>query len=263
MSAEALCAPRPVLIDYDATAARELPDYAPGNVQLGGPLIVRDFFGRSGDTQAGPQGYIYEVMPAHSYVGAHFHSVHQFQVFFPAEDSWYQRHRMASPMLLYSDPYTTYGPFGTGDRAMSFFTLRPSPSDVTGYMPGARDKLLKGPGRNLSVELGPLLSDVPPGQVTVADAIAPFEDWLAAEVYAVGTGCAFRTPAPPPGCAGQYVCVLDGTVTYAAKTFHRHSLGWCAPASGGAVLSTGSTSGAHVLVCQFPRSTSSDVVDPS
>ena len=69
-------------------------------------------------------------------------------------------------MLHYADAYTTYGPFGTGEAPLQLFTLRRQASEITGFMPKDRDKLVRRGRRNLHVDLGPAMKQVAePGSV--------------------------------------------------------------------------------------------------
>ena len=63
---------------------------------------------------AGPQAFLIETYPPEQQTAAHFHSTDQFQIFFPAEGAYYQRTEIRSPLLHYSDAYTTYGPLEQG-----------------------------------------------------------------------------------------------------------------------------------------------------
>jgi hypothetical protein len=121
----------------------------------------REYFGRSEEVRAGPRGFLVERTPTESTVPAHFHSTDQFQVFFPSAGAWYQRQRIETPLLHYADAYLVYGPFGSGSEPLCFFTLCPVASTITGYMPGARDKLIRRGRRHVKVDLAPRLGQRP------------------------------------------------------------------------------------------------------
>lgn len=141
---------------------------------------------------------------------------------------------------------------------MSFFTMRPSASRLTGYMPGARDQLRGRPGRNHLLPLGPWLDPAAQGRKVGEDTLIPTDvDGLAAFLYRAGAGIEFVTAPAPDRCGGQYLVVLGGLVDYRGGTYGARSLGWTAPGGAGAALTAG-PDGASVLVCQFPVSTAGD-----
>jgi hypothetical protein len=219
-------------------------------------VTVREFFGRSTECLPGPQGFLVEVVPPHTTFGAHFHSTDQFQVFFPSQGTWYQKHAVDSPLLHYADAYTTYGPFGTEANAMSFYTLRPVASTVTGYMPGSRDKLPYRGRRILSVDLGSRLGmTMAIGESQVETLIEPDDDGLAAYLLTAGPSTVTMPPPPPTRSGGQYLVVITGGLRHNDQWLVERSLGWSGPGTQPVHLEAGPSSGFELLVLRLPLAT--------
>jgi hypothetical protein len=118
----------------DANASEMM--LSPGrNIQISADrrVDVRNYFGGLGKAAAGPQAYLTGV-PAGGTVGAHFHDVSQFQIFFPNTGGWFGRQRINTYLVHYADAYTSYGPFGTNGEYLTFWTLRPRPATTTAFM---------------------------------------------------------------------------------------------------------------------------------
>ena len=222
---------------------------------LGGDLVVGDFFGRADGVIPGPQGFGVEI-PPHSTSPTHFHSVDQFQVFYPAPGAWYRRRELTSVFLHYADAYTTYGPFGTGERPLKVFTCRSSASTVTAYMPRDR-KLLPDlpPRRNIHIDLAPWLSrTASPDSATVDSLIEPHADGLAAYLISAGENATVTTPPPERG-NGQYFCVLSGVVVHGGAEFTEASLGYCPSGPTALTVTASPEEGFKLLVLQLPSTT--------
>jgi hypothetical protein len=216
--------------------------------------VVRDYFGSSTERVAGPQAFLIETYPPNSKTAAHFHSTDQFQIFFPAQGAYYQRTDIRSPLVHYSDAYTTYGPFGSGEAPMSLYTLRRQASQITGYMPKDRDKLVRRGWRNIHVDLGPELEQrAVPGTSRVSTLIEPQDDGLAA--YLVSAGPNTAEAEPPPNheqATAQYLYVLDGQLVLGDRPYGPRSLGWRTLDAPLPVLASSEESGFTLLILQFP-----------
>ena len=225
-------------------------------------IVLREYFGRSDEIGPGPQGFLVEVLPPHSISPAHFHSTDQFQVFLPSSGAWYQRSRLDHPALHFTDAYSTYGPFGSEDEAMSFFTLRPTASAVTGYMPAARDKLVRRGRRNIYMDLGPYISDdQAPGTVVTHELIPPHEDGLAAYMIKAGPSASVSVPEQVADIGeGQYICVLHGSVAYNGESYSELSLGWCPPGQTITDIEDSSNKGFILLSLHMPILTTRDLL---
>jgi hypothetical protein len=214
-----------------------------------------DYFGKQSAHQFGPEAFLVDYGPDRE-TTAHFHSVDQFQVFFGAPGSRYQRHEIPAVELHYADAFVTYGPFSAGAERIQFFTLRPRQGQFKGNMPGERHKLRYQGRRGMHVDLEPLLAEsLPARQAIATDVIAPDADGLAARVVVAGPGAAVGL-GQPHSHGGVYVCVLSGSIESGGRSFGRLALGWedrgaeagCEPGDD-AMAGAG---GAAVLVMSYP-----------
>ena len=198
-------------VDATGTACRTYPPASSPESHGLAPeelTLVRDYFG---DDIQGPQGFLVERVPPHRTIRAHFHPVHQFQVFFPAPGAWYKRRPLEQVTVHYSDAYVTYGPFGTGVGPMSFFTLRADATGQTSYMPDSIDDLVKMEprGRNIEAHVPPTV-DLSPGELDTQALIPATRDRLAAWLLNAGPGTVIDAPISAES-ACQYYCVLAGS----------------------------------------------------
>ena len=199
------------------------------------------------DEPGGPEAFLVRV-PPHNTVTTHFHRVDQFQVFHPSPGARYQRHGYAGVLVHYTDAYSVYGPISTADEPLDFFTLRAVGDSFTGYMPGAREHLVRRGERNLHGEV-PL--DVPFGRdIATADLFDAFDDGLRAAVWRVPGGATFTGPSAR-GSAGQYWTVLDGADIASGRSAAAPSLQWVGRSDPPAAFVAGSD-GPTVLLVQFP-----------
>ncbi len=222
--------------------------------RLSSTPILREYFGRFTGRLPGPQAFLVEKYPPNSTTEAHFHSTDQFQIFLPGSGTWYLRHNVTAPMLHYSDAYTTYGPFGSGETPLQLYTLRRQASEITGFMPKDRDKLVRRGRRNIHVDLGPALIRVAePGDATNITLIEQHDDALAAFlVIADKDADSTWLPEAEGRRAAQYFCVLDGQLDHDGRTFGKHSLGWREPDTPPLECKPSGPLGFKLLVMQFP-----------
>ena len=162
----------------------------------------------------------------------------------------YQKHPIPRTLVHYTDAYSTYGPFSTGDEPFSFYTLRPVPNSFTGRMPGNRDKMKWRGQRQHLVELDALLSDdtVSAGDVVTHALVEDPGDELGVRLIAAGPGSDARLE--PCGGTGSFVCVLDGEIQIDDEVYGPKSLGWLSPPDE-LRFTTGPTT-ARVVVMTFP-----------
>jgi hypothetical protein len=215
-----------------------------------GTVTMSTYFGGDGPREL--LGFMVE-MPAPCINRAHFHDVDQFQIFLPNAGTWYQRHDVKQLTVFYADAGVVYGPFGShGPDPMRFLTLRPVPSQVTGFMPGARVLRVQRGHRNAECPVE--LPDVPPtGAVRERELIAPEPDGLACRLLAVGPDTSFELPDAAPTSAGRYVFVGSGSLDDGTAAGPL-SLAWLPPGTAIAAPRAGHE-GAAILVCDFPAPT--------
>jgi hypothetical protein len=230
-----------------------------------GHVVVHHFFGAASPeperahTADGPEAFLVEVDEPTFHERAHFHDVDQFQVFFGVPGAYFGRTPVSRLMFQYADAYSTYGPFGSPDPGLRFYTLRPGPSSIRAYMPDDRDKLVRRGRRQQIVDVDAEL-DRPIDRPSVTQVLGGDAADPSAAVAAIPAGTAVDVPAPVTS-QGQYCCVLEGCVEVDGDRFGLGSLGWRPPAAPGAEptsLRSAAGSRARVLVVQFPPATTDD-----
>src|SRR2546421_60316 len=87
---------------------------------------------QTADHNEGPLAFLGETAPHEpddrerfETVSPHFHLVRQFQVFVGGDKPQVGKRDVSPFDFHYVDPSTPYGPFMTGKKGLSFFTLRP------------------------------------------------------------------------------------------------------------------------------------------
>lgn len=212
------------------------------------PTLIRDYFG---DNVHSPQAFLVERLPAQRTVRAHFHPVDQFQIFFPAPGVWYKRGPIQHLTVHYADAFVTYGPFGSSDLPMSFFTLRCEATGQTSYMPESFEDLphIKPRGRNIEIRV-PSSGSVP-CDVGKEALIPDSEDGLAVHLVTLGPELPVETSISPVS-PGQYYYVLEGSVISSGKEYPDRSLGWRSTDRDFRSTLISGPVGCRVIVMQFP-----------
>ena len=210
----------------------------------GAPRTSYDYFGKSSGRDFGPQGFLVTVEDRT--LPSHFHDVDQYQILLGVPGSFYQRHEIAPLMIHYADAYSTYGPIVGGNPPLRFFTLRADPTDFTGIMPSARDRLLHRGRRqsHFSISTDSSATDSETEVLLSDDA-----DGLAAVLMRSVTGAAIDLPSPS-GSKGQFVYVISGEVEWDERSFGPESLGWQSADDGPRQLRCLADS--QILVLRFP-----------
>jgi len=215
------------------------------------PTVIRDYFG---DDAHSPQAFLVERLPAYRTVRAHFHPVDQFQIFFPAPGVWYKRGPIQDVTVHYADAFVTYGPFGSKEMPMSFFTLRSEATGQTSYMPDSIHDLPRIVPRGRNVEAHVRVPSGPGLRGSHKDElIPPAKDGLSAYVLNLGPELPVETSVSSRS-VGQYYYVLAGSVTTSGREYADRSLGWRPPDLGFSGDVVSGPDGCSVLVMQFPSS---------
>jgi hypothetical protein len=207
----------------------------------------RTFFGDATSLCEGPQAFLVDS-PRESRTGAHFHTVAQFQIFFPTDGTWYQNNPLDSILVQYADAYTAYGPFGSA-APMSFFTLRARSSVGILFMPGARERLRPGRRRQWKQSLDTFLDgELAAGESKQWVVHERESDGLAAYLLRAGPGSTITSLAAST-TGGEYSCVLRGSVIWDGDVFGPMALGWRETSDEPVTFET--ETGADFLVLQF------------
>jgi hypothetical protein len=197
-----------------------------------------------------PQGFTAEVF--NDTLGAHFHTVDQFQVLFGTPGSMFRRTPIPDLFIHYADAYVTYGPLIGEDPPLRFFSLRARPSAGTWFMPESRDHLAYRGKRHMQATPASFDIDTPlaDGEIQEEIVFEDLTDGLEARVITAGPHAALMVE-PSTASSGQYMLVVDGEVEIEGKTYGRESLGWQQPDDPPAKLTAGSQ-GCRVVVTRFP-----------
>lgn len=157
-----------------------------------------------------PMGYLV-TFPPHYEGRAHLHAQDQFQVFYPSAGAIYKKTPIDSFLLHYTDAFTVYGPFFSGEQPLEFFTLRARHNDLTAYLPEGRDQVAHRKTRQFMVSLPVSWHAPEAGSASVGELIAAEADGLAAFLVEAGPDTAITLP-DSPGDSPRYALVLNGSV---------------------------------------------------
>jgi hypothetical protein len=216
------------------------------------------FFGQPDSDGPGPQAYINDLDPRIE-LAAHFHKVDQFQVFFGAPGATYKHRPIPRVLLHYTDAYSTYGPFSSGEKTrLKYATLRAQSSNFGGIMPGAEaDLIRRGRLRNLTVEV-PLTTAEPGDPAVFRNILERHADGL--QAFTVTMGAAEKVSIPETDrTSGRFFCLLSGALDVDGQEVEARSLGW-APRNDTAVDVTAGPSGCCLLVMDFPSPSTPETI---
>jgi hypothetical protein len=219
-----------------------------------GNMKAFDYFGASFGDSAGPEGFLVD-MPEDMTIGAHYHSVDQFQVFFGSPGSTYKSHPIDDVVVHYADAFTTYGPFTAGPERLKFYTLRASRSDFTGRIPEDRDRIPRtSRHRNFDVSAIRQIDDARQpvlGEVVWADLLGEHTDGLAAHLVSAGSD----TEVLIPSAVGvQYVVVVTGELLSDLGRFGQYSVGKRGPGDREIRAASAAAEPLRLLILEFPGS---------
>ena len=211
------------------------------------------FFGTRSYSGPGPQVYMNNVDPGIT-LGAHFHRIDQFQVFFGNDGARFQRKPIPSVFVHYSDAFATYGPFSAApDASLLYATIRARSDNYGGVMPGARSERPYLGRRHLSagVDGWDAASRPAAGVVETTEVFRPGADGLAVRLVRLGAGAAWSSP-DARATSGRALCVLDGELRADEASYGPRSIGWQSPADS-AVVVRGGPGGCALLALDFPH----------
>jgi hypothetical protein len=231
----------------EKSQTRELPG------RDGSPVTwpTNQYFGTHKIAGDGPQAFHVNREP-HRESRAHFHHVDQYQIFFGAPDTTFQRHLTGPLLIHYSDADTLYGPFSSGDEPFTFMTLRAKGNDFKGFMPEDKAHMAHDKAkRHYHHDLRSWLDEAIPaqGEAVVETFLETHEDQLAAFKITVPAGTKFTAP-DAAGSGGQYLVVVDGDLVQDGSSLPKFTIGWAGPDDRPPVL-VGGDDGARVVVLQF------------
>lgn len=189
---------------------------------------------------------------ANSTLPTHFHRQNEFQLVVGGSGA-IGRHAMRPFALHYAGAYTGYGPVVAGPEGLDYFTIRPVFDTGALMASEARDKMIRGPKRQ--VHAAPFSLSDPErlrqlGAVERVDVIPTQDDAMFAEVLRIPPGMTV-TAKHVAGGGGVFHFVLAGTLHYgdAALTPLEHVF---ASAGEAPLAFTAGPGGAEMLSMQTP-----------
>ncbi len=147
--------------------------------------------------------------PPHCTLESHFHRQNQFQVFVEG-DGTIGSHALDCVLVHYAGAYTGYGPLISGPQGIKYFTIRPVCESGLIPISEAREKMIRGPKRHLTV--GPLNLSSPPPEARPGQQcmLHPFDaDGLGIGYVPVSAGAHLQFDRHPVS-DGVFVFVLKG-----------------------------------------------------
>ena len=217
------------------------------------PYVGREYIGSSpkpgsasyGKDVAGdgsPQAYLV-IQPPNSVTRPHFHLTNQFQVFVGGSGR-VGKLRVDPVTVQYAGANTPYGPIFAEDAGIHYFTLRQEWDSGAKYLPGERDRLVKGRQRQV-------VGSTTGGGVPEEALFAPQADGLLALSLRLAPGVS--TPLPDSGAGGgQYHVVLAGSLARGGEELGPHSLEFASADEGPVEIAAGPR-GLELLLLRFPR----------
>ena len=206
------------------------------------------------DADRDPQAYLLEH-EAGNVIEPHFHTVDQFQLFV-AGAGRLGRHDVAPFEIHYTDAYSPYGPIVAGAAGVAFLTLRPRRDAGAHYMPGARDKMVRRAGRNVTRQavLDPIAVARLGDDTETVELESEHPDGLAMRLSRLGPSTVMSLPS---GGGGQYLVVASGSLMGDEAALAPLSCAFM-PADASATEIHAGPTGAEVLVVRFPVHRASD-----
>jgi len=204
---------------------------------------VESFLGDSTQLLPGPQVFLVH-QGSNSVLDAHFHAVPQFQLFTRGEATL-GRKPIATPVVHYADPWTTYGPISSGDSGIDYFTIRMQADVGASFMPEARAGKPRS-GRNLSVALDLALGE---GSCASRTLLSDASDGLALHRVAVAPGD--HPVLPQMTGAGRLFTIVAGALAIDDRQYGEGTWGRAPDPSLDAARA--GRSGAQLLCFDFPR----------
>ena len=205
--------------------------------------------GRPAESALAPQAFLVEQDPGTTIV-PHFHQENEFQVV--VEGNGFLGRNVVEPVRVhYAGAHTGYGPVVAGPKGLSYFTLRARTDPGAQFLPGARDKMPKGPKRHL---LGRAWPPLPAADLAASAGSEAMELW---EPQPDGIGAWMLRVAPNraasvPGraAASRYLLVIGGALIMNGERLPRFAAIFISNNETPALCAA--KEGLELLVLQFP-----------
>jgi hypothetical protein len=196
------------------------------------------------DAPLSPQAFLVEQDP-NTVIEPHFHQENEFQVVVEGT-GFLGRHVVEPVRVHYAGAHTSYGPITAGPKGLSYFTLRARSDPGAQFLPGARDRMQKGPRRHLLAR-----AHAPSGTLAgseVIDLWEPQPDGVGAWIVRLGPNGAASAPGQTQ--ATRYLLVIGGVLLFNGERLPRFATAFTDEVA----ALRASDEGVELLVLQFPRS---------
>lgn len=195
-----------------------------------------------------PQAFLVEQDP-NTIIEPHFHQQNEFQVVVEG-NGFLGRHVVEPVSVHYAGAHTGYGPISAGPKGLSYFTLRARMDPGAQFLPGARDKMLKGPKRHLLAKAcaPSVVADLPSARAESLELWEAHPDGIGAWMLRSGRHGSVALPGQQR--ASRYLLVIGGVVVVNGESLPRFATAFISPQEN-PTLHAG-TEGMELLVLQFP-----------
>jgi rubredoxin len=235
------------------TTMVSLADAAASREQLGTPgnEIWRTHFLEAVPGTRDPQAFMVQYAPGRV-LRTHFHDVDEFQIVVAGRGT-FGRHAIAPFTVHFARAFTPYGPIVAGADGLSFLTLR-ARRDSAGpqLLPDKREVLETVVGRNPwqaaeQLALARIDGEISTARLTTLVDASGLDAW----VMHLPPQCFAAVPAAT-GSGGQYVVVLQGSITLGSGSLAAPAVGFLASDEVPLTLASGAQA-AVLAVLNFPR----------
>lgn len=168
-----------------------------------------------------PTVFLVEQGP-HSRLATHFHRENEFQVVVHGGGKL-GPHAVQAVTVHYAGAYTGYGPIVAGEEGLSYFTIRSVFEQGAVFLPEGREKMVRGPKRQLHSEPYPAAEADALAARKSTEALELFPaqpDGIAATRILLAPGGETRAPGAQ-GSGGQFLMVMAGTLVHEGRSLTR------------------------------------------
>lgn len=223
----------------------------------GGHIFRSDLMPETGDAESdAPNCKLIEQQP-HGVLQSHFHIVDQFQ-FMVAGNGLLGKHQVAPYTVHFAAKHTGYGPITAGEHGLHYMVFRLGKDAGAGYLPEQRGDMKDLPRRHVMGAPVGCLNDAKRTALTSTlehKAISMQTDGLCAIIYQAPAQQRIMGPEPTAG-RGQFIYIAAGAAKFDGQTHEAGTAIFISSNDPAATLTTG-TSGAEILVMQFPKASHS------
>lgn len=209
-----------------------------------------EFIASPFDQALAPQSFLVEQDPD-TVILPHFHLQNEFQVVVQGGGS-FGRHAVRPLSVHYVGGHTGYGPIRAGAGGLWYFTLRPCMDQGALFLPESRERMRKGPKRQLLGKSLSVSDDCARRTEPVCEeAFPPQEDGVGGWLLRLPPEGVLAAPALARGL-GRFYLIAAGRARVNGALLARWATVFVTPEEEPLGVHAGGE-GAEVLVLQFPQ----------